>query len=181
MDLKRWIYSPDLARWLSAGRELDLDERMDCILSAPHRTLEKNWTACESCAGRRKESGNCRIEAVPIRFAGTPGKPPGVPGEKQLWNVWIKESRWGKRWMRFFIWRADFVISTKRIFSAAVEKRNAWSGGSLRFPGRQWILSGSRSERRQTDMRQRQTVFSESCVNFTEEASGIWNWNGTSS
>ena len=41
MDLKRWIYSPDLARWLSAGGELDLHERMDCILSAPHRTLEE--------------------------------------------------------------------------------------------------------------------------------------------
>ena len=100
MDLKRWIYSPDLARWLSAGRELDLDERMDCILSAPHRTLE------EKLDGLR-------------------------------------------------------------------EPRREAEGES--------ILSGSRSERRQTDMRQKQTVFSESCVNFAEEASGIWNWNGTSS
>lgn len=41
MDLKRWIYSPDIARWLSVGRELELMEQMDCILSAPHRTLEE--------------------------------------------------------------------------------------------------------------------------------------------
>ena len=41
IDFKRWIYSPDIARWLSGGRDLDLDEQMDCILSAPHRTLEE--------------------------------------------------------------------------------------------------------------------------------------------
>ena len=40
MDLEQWIYSPHIARWLSAGRKLNLAELMDCILSAPHRTLE---------------------------------------------------------------------------------------------------------------------------------------------
>lgn len=29
MDLKQWIYSPDIARWLSDGRELDLMEQSD--------------------------------------------------------------------------------------------------------------------------------------------------------
>lgn len=42
MDLEQWIYSPHIARWLSAGRKLNLAELMDCILSAPHRTLEED-------------------------------------------------------------------------------------------------------------------------------------------
>lgn len=41
MDLEQWIYSPHIARWLSAERALNLTELTDCILSAPHRTLEE--------------------------------------------------------------------------------------------------------------------------------------------
>ena len=41
IDLKRWIYSPDIAQWLSGGRALNLDEQIDCILSAPHKNLEE--------------------------------------------------------------------------------------------------------------------------------------------
>ena len=39
MDFKQWIYSPDIARWLSEEGDLGLVELTDCILSAPHRTL----------------------------------------------------------------------------------------------------------------------------------------------
>lgn len=39
MDIKQWIYSPDIARWLSEEGDLGLVELTDCILSAPHRTL----------------------------------------------------------------------------------------------------------------------------------------------
>ena len=40
-DFNQWVYSPDIAPWLSAGPPLDLAEQTDCILSAPHRTLEE--------------------------------------------------------------------------------------------------------------------------------------------
>ena len=39
MDFKQWIYSSDIAQWLSEKRNLSLTERTDCILSEPHRTL----------------------------------------------------------------------------------------------------------------------------------------------
>ena len=56
MDLKRWIYSPDIARWLSEGRDLNLTELTDCILSAPHRTLgEKLEGLRELCREAREE------------------------------------------------------------------------------------------------------------------------------
>ena len=41
IDFNRWIYSPDIASWLSAGPPLNLAEQTNCILSAPHRTLEE--------------------------------------------------------------------------------------------------------------------------------------------
>ena len=56
MDLKQWIYSPDIARWLSEGRDLNLTELTDCILSAPHRTLgEKLEGLRELCREAREE------------------------------------------------------------------------------------------------------------------------------
>ena len=55
MDLKQWIYSPDIARWLSEGRDLNLTELTDCILSAPHRTLgEKLEGLRELCREARE-------------------------------------------------------------------------------------------------------------------------------
>ncbi len=74
MDLKRWIYSPDLARWLSAGRELDLDERMDCILSAPHRTLE------EKLDGLRELRWEAEGERQLLDRSGTGSALPEHPG-----------------------------------------------------------------------------------------------------
>lgn len=56
MDLKKWIYSPDIARWLSEERDLGLTERIDCILSAPHRTLgEKLEGLRELCREEKEE------------------------------------------------------------------------------------------------------------------------------
>lgn len=41
IELEKWIYSQDIARWLSTRPALSLGEQMDCILSAPHRSLEE--------------------------------------------------------------------------------------------------------------------------------------------
>ena len=41
IELEQWIYSQDIARWLSTRPALSLGEQMDCILSAPHRSLEE--------------------------------------------------------------------------------------------------------------------------------------------
>ena len=54
IDLKRWIYSLDIARWLSVERELDLDEQIDCILSAPHKNLGEKL---EGLRGLGREAG----------------------------------------------------------------------------------------------------------------------------
>ncbi len=37
----QWVYSQDMARWLFTRPALSLAEQMDCILSAPHRSLEE--------------------------------------------------------------------------------------------------------------------------------------------
>ena len=39
MDYKRWIYSQDIAEWLTGKKPLSLAEQLDCICSAPHRTF----------------------------------------------------------------------------------------------------------------------------------------------
>ena len=53
IEFKRWIDSPDIASWLSAGPPLDLAEQTNCILSAPHRTLEEKL---EGLRGLREEA-----------------------------------------------------------------------------------------------------------------------------
>ncbi len=73
MDLKRWIYSPDIARWLSEGRDLNLMELADCILSAPHRTLD------EKLEGLRELCREAREERQ--REAGDEGSPFGTVRE----------------------------------------------------------------------------------------------------
>lgn len=70
IDFKRWIYSPDIARWLSGGRDLDLDEQMDCILSAPHRTLEEKL---ESLRELRREAAEMQ-------------RPEGAVGARIRWG-----------------------------------------------------------------------------------------------
>ena len=63
MDFKQWIYSPDIARWLSEERNLGLTELTDCILSAPHRTLGEKLEGLrelyrEAKGERRQETGD---------------------------------------------------------------------------------------------------------------------------
>lgn len=41
IELEKWIYARDIARWLLTRPALSLEEQMDCILSAPHRSLEE--------------------------------------------------------------------------------------------------------------------------------------------
>ena len=65
MDLKRWIYSPDIARWLSVGREMELMEWVDCILSAPHRTLEEKLEGLREL--RREAGGEADIRRDYVR------------------------------------------------------------------------------------------------------------------
>lgn len=63
MDFKQWIYSPDIARWLSEEGDLGLVELTDCILSAPHRTLGEKLEGLrkllqETKGERRQEGGD---------------------------------------------------------------------------------------------------------------------------
>lgn len=41
IDFNRWIYSNDIAVWLAQNASLTLEEQIDCIYAAPHRTLEE--------------------------------------------------------------------------------------------------------------------------------------------
>lgn len=61
MDFKQWIYSPDIARWLSEDGDLGLVELTDCILSAPHRTLGEKLEGLrklrQEAKGERRQKG----------------------------------------------------------------------------------------------------------------------------
>lgn len=66
MDFKQWIYSPDIARWLSEEGDLGLVELTDCILSAPHRTLGEKLEGLrklrqEAKGERRQEGGDGKL------------------------------------------------------------------------------------------------------------------------
>ncbi|MEY8336967.1 hypothetical protein AALB16_02915 [Lachnospiraceae bacterium 62-35] len=54
IDLNKWIDSPDIAIWLSGRPPLDLAEQIDCILSAPHRSLEEKLDGLQRL---REEAG----------------------------------------------------------------------------------------------------------------------------
>lgn len=41
IDFNKWIYSNDIAVWLAQNASLTLEEQIDCICAAPHRTLEE--------------------------------------------------------------------------------------------------------------------------------------------
>ena len=57
-DLSRWIYSPDIATWLSGGPRLEFAQQINCILSAPHRTLEDKL---EGLRRLRQEAGPLKL------------------------------------------------------------------------------------------------------------------------
>ena len=41
INLNQWIYSKDIAKWLMDQESLSVTEQVDCICSAPHRTLQE--------------------------------------------------------------------------------------------------------------------------------------------
>lgn len=41
IDFNRWIYAKDIAAWLAQNVSLNLEEQIECICAAPHRTLEE--------------------------------------------------------------------------------------------------------------------------------------------
>ena len=53
INLNRWIYSKDIARWLMDQEPLSATEQIDCICSAPHRTLQ------EKLDGLRRLNDDC--------------------------------------------------------------------------------------------------------------------------
>lgn len=54
IDLNQWIYSKDIAMWLTDQKPLSVTEQIDCICSAPHRTLQ------EKLDGLRRLHNDCR-------------------------------------------------------------------------------------------------------------------------
>lgn len=86
MDLEQWIYSPHIARWLSAGRKLNLAELMDCILSAPHRTLEEKLDGLRKLR-KEAEEKQC-LEGAAQGFPGSRGirekAAQGFPGSRGI-------------------------------------------------------------------------------------------------
>lgn len=48
IELRKWMYSQDIADWRSCQSPLDMKEEMDCILSAPHRNI------CEKLEGLKE-------------------------------------------------------------------------------------------------------------------------------
>lgn len=53
IDLNQWIYSKDIAKWLVDQEPLSVTEQIDCIGSAPHRTLQ------EKLDGLRRLNDEC--------------------------------------------------------------------------------------------------------------------------
>ena len=43
IDFNRWIYSKDIAAWHAQNVLFSLEEQMDYICSAPHRTLDEKF------------------------------------------------------------------------------------------------------------------------------------------
>lgn len=41
IDIKRWVYSQDIANWICENTVLSMTEQIDCICTAPHRTLRE--------------------------------------------------------------------------------------------------------------------------------------------
>lgn len=40
-DFNKWVYSEDIAKWLADRKGISAEDQINCILSAPHRTLEE--------------------------------------------------------------------------------------------------------------------------------------------
>lgn len=91
MDLKRWIYSPDIARWLSEERDLSLVELTDCILSAPHRILEEKLEGLKELrreeAGKKQGEGALKLLDKRIEMSETLGELLHMGGLRNLYET----------------------------------------------------------------------------------------------
>lgn len=83
IDFKKWIYSKDMAEWLSKNVSFDIDLQMNCICSAPHRTLKE------------------KVDGLEALYAET--------GERRVWekmdtmkNLWIRSCQAQMMWRYFF-------------------------------------------------------------------------------
>lgn len=68
IDLGRWIYSNDIAEWLMNRDPLSIEEQIDCICSAPHRTMAEKIEELKILNLLHKENQLCNkikcIEAL---------------------------------------------------------------------------------------------------------------------
>lgn len=55
IDLSKWLYTKDVAEWLSHRPPLDTLEQIDCILSAPHRTFGEKLEGLQNLREEEKE------------------------------------------------------------------------------------------------------------------------------
>ena len=68
IDLGRWLYSNDIAEWLMNRDPLSVEEQIDCICSAPHRTMAEKIEELKILNLLHKENQLCNkikcIEAL---------------------------------------------------------------------------------------------------------------------
>ena len=57
IDLNQWIYSKDIAIWLTDQKPLSVTEQIDCICSAPHRTLQEKLDGLRELNADYEEKG----------------------------------------------------------------------------------------------------------------------------
>lgn len=61
IDLSKWIYAEDIAKWLLRGPLLEVQEQIDCILSAPHRTFGEKLEGLREFREEEKDSEAQRV------------------------------------------------------------------------------------------------------------------------
>lgn len=65
IDFNRWIYAKDIAAWMAKNVSLNLEEQIDCICAAPHRTLEEKLMGVKELKSEYDGKALCnRIENI---------------------------------------------------------------------------------------------------------------------
>lgn len=65
IDYGRWVYSNDVAAWLARNVSLTLEEQIDCICAAPHRTLDEKLEGVKELKSEYEEKTlQDRIEII---------------------------------------------------------------------------------------------------------------------
>lgn len=65
IDFSRWIYTKDIAEWIANRCLLSIEEQMDCISSAPHRTMTEKLEGLKELNFLNKENRVCdKIEYI---------------------------------------------------------------------------------------------------------------------